>query len=247
MVNRMSKSNRVSKPTILTALYVWWLNNGKFDLKLRTSKDTPTTQFSACIATLILLSSVTLNLPAKYVDADMIKDTPEISYKTILPYRHPVLDLDSQKHLDIWKLNPKSQYIEKLLTTQMTIWNFLTDDMGLPAIQAAGVYGNMMVESGSRTFNVNPYIYSPGQAYYGLCQWNTRGHHSSINGGSLEDQLNYLSNTIESEMHSSNYQRFLNAETPEQASVIFAQWYERCAEPMGRQNEARRAFDRFGT
>jgi hypothetical protein len=118
--------------------------------------------------------------------------------------------------------------------------------MGLGDIQAAGIFGNMMVESGSRTFNVRPGIYSPGNAYYGLCQWNTTGHHRDINGGSLDEQLEYLNGTIENEMGSSNYQRFLNATTPEEASIIFGQWYERCGSPRSRQNEARQAYERFG-
>ena len=35
--------------------------------------------------------------------------------------------------------------------------------------------------------------------------------------------------------------------SPEEAANIFGQWYERCSEPYGRQNEARRAYERFGT
>ena len=156
-------------------------------------------------------------------------------------------DYDSQKSLDLWKHITKSVYTTKALTVPQYIWYYLTERMGLSDIAASGVFGNMMVECGNRSFTLRPYVYSPGNAYYGLCQWNTGGHHSSINGGTLDEQLEYLANTIESEMHTSNYQRLCNASTPEEAANIFGQWYERCLAPTSRQNEARRAYERFGS
>jgi len=154
---------------------------------------------------------------------------------------------DEEKALDIWKNNPKIEYTIKSLTLQNTIWRYLTDEMGLSNEAAAGIFGNMMVECGSRSFNLHPYVYSPGGYYYGLCQWNTFGHHSSIAGGTLEDQLEYLADTIQSEMGQRAYQSFCSSDTPEEAANIFGQWYERCQEPYGRQSEARRAYERFGT
>lgn len=154
---------------------------------------------------------------------------------------------DDQKTLDLWKYNPKVEYTLKSLTLQQTIWRYLTDEMGLSDEAAAGIFGNMMVECGSRSFNLHPYVYSPGGYYYGLCQWNTFGHHSSISGGTLDEQLDYLASTIEREMGEYQYRRFVNTDSPEEAANIFGQWYERCSEPYGRQNEARRAYERFGT
>ena len=241
----MGKTNNCKNPTIITALRLWWKEFSKSELKLSRKKH----EFSDYMGYLASVSAFTLLafnfMPKLVVEADMLKDHHITFIQIEAPDLPPEVDMDLQKSIDIWKLNPKTIYISKSLTLQNTIWRYLTVNMGLPDVAAAGVFGNMMVESGSRTFNVNPYIYSPGQAYYGLCQWNTCGHHSGINGGTLEEQLEYLADTIESEMHSSNYQRLLNAETPEQASVIFGQWYERCAEPSGRQNEARRAYERF--
>jgi hypothetical protein len=241
----MGKTNNISNPTILTALRLWWRDFNKSELKLSKKKH----EFSdgvEFIVSILAFTLLTFNfMPKVAVEADIVKDNL-MFWLMETPEPRPQLDRDLQKSTDNWKHNPKTVYTHKSLTVQNTIWQYLTINMGLPDIAAAGVFGNMMVESGSRTFNVNPYIYSPGQAYYGLCQWNTGGHHSSINGGTLEEQLEYLADTIESEMHSSNYQRFLNAETPEQASVIFGQWYERCATPDSRQNEARRAYERFG-
>ena len=154
-------------------------------------------------------------------------------------------NFDNQKTVDLWKHNIKVEYITKSLTLQNTIWRYLTDDMGLSNECAAGIFGNMMVECGSRSFNLQPYVYSPGGYYYGLCQWNTYGHHSSIAGGSLDEQLDYLASTIEWEMGEYQYRRFVNADSPEEAANIFGQWYERCSEPYGRQSEARRAYERF--
>ena len=240
----MSKHQNISNPTIFTAIRLWWKDFNKSELKLIKEKH----EFSdgiEFIASILVFTLLTFNfMPKVAVEADIVKDN-FMFWLIEAPEPRPQLDRDLQKSTDNWKHNPKIIYTHKSLTVQNTIWQYLTIDMGLPDIAAAGVFGNMMVESGSRTFNVNPYIYSPGQAYYGLCQWNTGGHHSGINGGTLDEQLEYLADTIESEMHSSNYQRFLDAETPEQASVIFGTWYERCATPDSRQNEARRAYERF--
>ena len=182
----------------------------------------------------------------KTVDAT---EYPAFGYSKLVDNKPIIQEVsyDDQKTLDLWKHNPKVEYITKSLTLQNTIWRYLTDEMGLSDEAAAGIFGNMMVECGSRSFNLHPYVYSPGGSYYGLCQWNTYGHHSSINGGTLDEQLNYLASTIEREMGSYQYRRFTNADSPEEAANIFGQWYERCSEPYGRQNEARRAYERFGT
>lgn len=219
------------------------INNSLYDIDYREH------HFVINLIAVMLIFSMTMHL-GPHFQSDAA--TVILSHKNVLPawsFTIPdlpaELDEDLQKATDIWKSSPKTLYTYKSLTVQNYIWQYLTVEMGLPDIAAAGVFGNMMVESGNRSFNVRPYVYSPGQAYYGLCQWNTGGHHSGINGGTLEEQMEYLENTIESEMHSSNYQRFLNADTPEEASVIFGQWYERCATPDSRQNEARRAYERF--
>ena len=161
----------------------------------------------------------------------------------------PVITLpnyDDQKLTDKWKHFIKFDYEVKCLTLQEAIWQYLTDEMGLSDECAAGIFGNMMVECGSRTFNLQPYIYSPGGYYYGLCQWNTFGHHASIAGGSLEEQLQYLDDTLVSEMGSRAYASFCSSSTPEEAANIFGRYYERCYSPYGRQAEARRAYEQFG-
>ena len=181
------------------------------------------------------------------VNAATIKDVSPIKFDKVME-EVSIIDHDADKLKESWLSNVKYEPLPSKTQVPLSeyIWEYLTDELGLPDVQAAGVFGNMMVECGSRSFDLQPFVYSPGGSYYGLCQWNTYGHHASINGGMIDEQLGYLADTIESEMGSHQYQRFLAAESPEDASVIFARWYERCADPYGRQNEALRAYERFG-
>ena len=200
--------------------------------------------FFIAIAALIFSATI-IFWPYMDADAAMVKERRGIAF-----YKTPVIaqeqpNWDSQKAIDIWKLNKKCDYETKEHTLNDYIWEFLTNEMGLSNEAAAGIFGNMMVECGGRSFDLQPYIYSPGGAYYGLCQWGTSNHHSGIRGGTVEQQLEYLRDTIESEMGSQQYQSFRAAASPEEASVIFARWYERCSYPRGRQNEAREAYERF--
>ena len=194
---------------------------------------------------LVVFTSVPVFLTSKAADAVSISKDTCITWlygREIVPEQ----SYDDQKAIDIWKTNKKDMYTEKYITMNQYIWQYLTEEMGLSDVCAAGIFGNMMVECGSRSFNLQPYVYSPGGSYYGLCQWCTSNHHSGIRGGTVEQQLEYLCNTIESEMGSYEYSRFIEADGPETASIIFARWYERCTDPYGRQEEARRAYERFG-
>ena len=197
--------------------------------------------FIFIMAAVLFFALLIILMPYVESDAAMIKYGYFFDTKPVIE-KH---NYDSEKVTDLWKHNPKCEYNLKSLTLQDYIWQFLTDEMGLSDECAAGIFGNMMVECGSRSFNLQPYVYSPGGYYYGLCQWNTFGHHSSIAGGSLEEQLQYLDDTILMEMGERAYQSFCSSETPEQAANIFGQWYERCREPYGRQVEARLAYERF--
>jgi hypothetical protein len=171
----------------------------------------------------------------------MDKDTQFVSK----PVYQVIANWDEQKLTDIWKTNKKSDYERKEITLNDYIWEFLTIEMGLSDEAAAGIFGNMMVECGGRSFDLQPYIYSPGGAYYGLCQWSTSNHHARINGGSVEEQLEYLASTIREEMDEYGYSAFEGATDPETAADCFARWYERCSMPTGRREEARRAYERF--
>lgn len=124
------------------------------------------------------------------------------------------------------------------------VWVYLTEGQGMNDVQAAAIIGNMMVECGGYTLYLDPYAYSSG--FYGLCQWST-SYHYSVNGADMYEQLDYLMETLESEFQYSSvtYNQFISATIPEDASVYFARGYERCANPYGRQNCAREAYDYF--
>lgn len=124
------------------------------------------------------------------------------------------------------------------------IWVYLTEGQGMDDVQAAAIIGNMMVESGGHSLYIDPYAYSTG--FYGICQWST-SYHYRVNGCDLYGQLDYLMETLEEEFQygSASYSQFINATTPEDASVYFALGYERCADPYNRQNCAREAYDYF--
>lgn len=197
--------------------------------------------FIFIMAAVLFFALLIILMPYVESDAAMMKYGYFFDTKPVIEK----YNYDEEKITDLWKHNPKCEYNVKSLTLQDYIWQFLTDEMGLSDECAAGIFGNMMVECGGRSSNLQPYIYSPGGYYYGLCQWGTTGHHSSVSGVGLEDQLLYLQASISSEMGERNYTRFCNASTPEEAANIFGQWYERCREPYGRQNEARLAYERF--
>ena len=199
--------------------------------------------FIFIMAAVLFFALLIILMPYVESDAATIK-------RSYLYVTKPVIEkhnYDEEKLTDLWKSNPKTEYNVKSLTLQDYIWQFLTNEMELSDEAAAGIFGNMMVECGSRSFNLQPYVYSPGGYYYGLCQWGTTGHHSSVSGMGLEEQLLYLQASISSEMGERNYTRFCNASTPEEAANIFGQWYERCREPYGRQNEARLAYERYSS
>ena len=197
-------------------------------------------------AVLLLFAIIIILWPKQEASAGIIDSHTDKSLRVIRPLaQEPPFYLDECKLLDSFKNNPKDLYILKNLTIQNYIWQYLTVEMDLSDEAAAGIFGNMMVECGGYSFNLQPYIYSSGGYYYGLCQWSTTNHHSGIQGGTLEQQLEYLHHSIVSEMGSGNYDQMCQATTPGMASVIFARWYERCADPYGRQGCAERAYERF--
>lgn len=195
------------------------------------------------IMAIVVLIIAIIFFPHTASDALSVKKDTIIFSKTLETAREQ--SYDDQKTLDAFKHKQKELYLCKNMTQNQYIWQFLTQEMELSDEAAAGIFGNMMVECGGRSFDLQPYIYSPGGAYYGICQWSTTNHHSGIRGGTLEQQLEYLRDSIESEMGSSCYSRFESTDTASGASVIFAQWYERCADPYGRQECAERAYERF--
>lgn len=112
------------------------------------------------------------------------------------------------------------------------VWNYMRG-LGWSDAVCAGILGNIMAEVGGNTLDIYPYA---GGDYYGICQWYLP-YHNLYYGASLDEQLNYLANSIATEMNAfgSNYysgfgySAFLSLTDPGDAAYAFAVCYERCA------------------
>lgn len=113
------------------------------------------------------------------------------------------------------------------------IWRYLKG-LGYNDYVCAGILGNIMNEVGGDTLKLQPTIYSPDKAYYGICQWNNK--YKEIWDASLENQCNYLEDTIAYELDTFgyaykkefNYDKFFELTDVESAALAFAKCYERC-------------------
>ena len=135
------------------------------------------------------------------------------------------------------------------------VWLYLTKVLNYNNYVAAGIVGNMMIEVGGRTLELQHTLYSAGSRYfYGLCQWN-KTYYSEVRGEGLVYQCEYLANTIEYELNTFGYayrygykyEHFLELESARDAALMFAKCYERCAASgySLRQDCAVRAFNYF--
>ena len=113
------------------------------------------------------------------------------------------------------------------------VWNYLKE-LGYNDYVCAGIMGNLMIETGGYTLNLDPYAY--GGDYYGICQWSAY-YCPGIQGAGLDTQLNYLANTIEYEINvygfnyssTMDYNEFLQMADAGEAAKVFGQCYERGA------------------
>ena len=140
------------------------------------------------------------------------------------------------------------------------VWNYLRS-AGVPAIQVAGIMGNMQAESG---FNPNVIEYGNGIGF-GLCQW-SYGRRTALENyakskgkspGDLEIQLEFLltelgpGNFNSYHTGENNYNGFMNASDPETAAYYFMWGWERPAVWAGnssigmRQTAARTYYDTY--
>lgn len=170
------------------------------------------------------------------------------------------------KHLEVGylekieEINSRVPEITYVTATQMneypvasTVWKLLKE-AGYNDYVCAGIIGNMMAECGGQTLDLNPYDYSDGGYYYGLCQWNA-GVYGYVFGGDVEYQIEVLLDTIEYELdtYGSNYyygfdhDSFINLTDEQDAALAFAQCYERCGSAYYyiRQINATEAYDYF--
>ena len=133
------------------------------------------------------------------------------------------------------------------------IWIFLKEQ-GYNDFVCAGIIGNMMAECGGNTLALQPMIYSPGQYFYGLCQWN-RTYYSEVFNLEVQEQLNFLMSNIEYELNTFGYafkdnfkyKEFTELENEQDVALAFAKCYERCdkAYYSVRQVNATTAYNYF--
>lgn len=135
------------------------------------------------------------------------------------------------------------------------VWLYLTRTLGYNDYVAAGIIGNMMAEVGGGTLNLQYWLYSYGSGYYyGLCQWN-KSNYSEVRGCDLIEQCEFLAITIEYELDTFGYAYsrgykyadFLALNSTEDAALMFAKCYERCASNSYglRQTYAETAYQYF--
>lgn len=125
---------------------------------------------------------------------------------------------------------------------------------GFSEAVACGIIGNMMIETSGGTLALNPTIYDPNRAFYGLCQWSLY-YRPSVADISFEDQLEYLYSDIEKEFDTFGfcysrdftYEDFLLLEDPAEVALAFAKVYERCnSGSYGlRKQAANKAYEYF--
>lgn len=128
------------------------------------------------------------------------------------------------------------------------IWNYFKS-LGYNDYVVAGILGNIMVECGGKTLNLQ--INAENSKHYGMCQWNKK-YYSEVIGASLDVQCDYLRDTIQYEINTFgtngyNYEKFIAIQNERTAALIFAKSYERCAAGgyPGRQDCATIAYNYF--
>ena len=156
------------------------------------------------------------------------------------PDNHPVIELASKEYEQANKNYVKYQEKSDMIFAKLkheeyqaafTIWYYLKD-LGYNDYVCAGILGNLMVEVGGQTLDIQ-YWLGDGE-YDGMCQWSTK-YYGDI-PKDLIGQCNLLAETIEEnfDIFGCNYKQnfyyedFLNLKDEEEAALAFAMCYERC-------------------
>lgn len=131
---------------------------------------------------------------------------------------------------------------------------------GLSAKQAAGIIGNVMVESGGKTFNIDPNALNSQSGAYGIVQW-TNGRKAKLlayaesQGKPKEDlgvQMNYVWIELNGDYKKAVLDPLKATSDVQSATMVWLEHYEipclpgQCGEEMGRRlplsNQAYTAF-----
>lgn len=124
---------------------------------------------------------------------------------------------------------------EEQYPTATKVWNYMKNELGWNDYVAAGVMGNLMVETGGQTLNIKWNLWDKPHEYYGICQWSKK-YYPVIMDASLDEQLEFLKNTVESIFNTFGknyakgfkYEDFISMQNCEEAALAFAKCYERC-------------------
>ena len=116
------------------------------------------------------------------------------------------------------------------------LWDFYTGKGGMSPTQAAGMLGNIYAESRANPTAVNPNDAGPGMDSFGVIQWN-RGRRNALEtfaqqrGKTADDLLLQAEFTLMEGKGAerSGFMRGMQAETPEEAAIGFAEGYIRPA------------------
>lgn len=112
------------------------------------------------------------------------------------------------------------------------VWRFFIEECGYPEPVVAGLLGNMMVECGGYTLDLQWWIYNSTK-HYGLVQWSPK-YYPHMQGATLRTQLEYLKESIPEVFNGWSGKRegclfndFLSMTDSKEAAYIFAVVYER--------------------
>lgn len=131
-------------------------------------------------------------------------------------------------HVEIEPADIQIEEIEVEFPDAKYVWDYL-HDLGYNDAVAAGIIGNMMVECGAYTLDLQVNV--ENQSYYGICQW-SKQYYPDVIGCSLEAQCDFLRDTIQNEIntfgYNYDYDSFLEIIDEREAALVFAKSYERC-------------------
>lgn len=152
-------------------------------------------------------------------------------------------DMKNAKYAQAWEEYP--------VATE--VWLYLTNAMGYNEYVAAGIIGNMMIECGGFTLNLDWSAVNKYSGCYGLCQWHPR-YHQEVQGGDLKVQLEYMytsfpaliSRYAYTYQQNFTYDKFLRLVDAREAAKAFCIIYERPGGYDARRGEcAVKAYDYF--
>lgn len=175
---------------------------------------------------------------------------------------HPIIVLaqeewDAANSLSIIYQEKLSEYnltkawIEYPVATE--VWIHLTQIMGYNEYVAAGILGNMMVECGGMTLDLDWQAVNKSSKCYGLCQWHPM-YHQEVQYANLEQQIEYMTKSFPEILKryayeyqpNFTYQDFLNLTDAKAAAKAFCYIYERPGTyHLIREDMAEKAYEYF--